>query len=373
MKLLCLNPGSGTLRYRVVDLQDDLAIGERGEVDQIKGAGKVADATRRLLTQLDPLSFQGVAVRFVHGGNYCAEPARRVDAPLLEELESFAHLAPLHLPTALGVVRSVCRQSSQPVFAVFDTAFHRTMPEEAWRYPIPFELGRNYRRVGFHGLAHEWVSRRFRERSEDCDHHGSTNKLISLHFGGGASLCAIENGESVWTTMGLTPLDGLMMSTRSGNVDPGLVLALLRDGRSVDDVDEMLNRQSGLQGVSGVSDDTRDLLPAAACGNKQAELALRMYATHVQRAIGAAIACLDGCDAVLISGALVKESPEFRKRLLSGLNFFGIALAEDRNQTEEELTVPTRLSTDEAAVTVAFLPAEEERQMARQVISILDI
>lgn len=365
MKLLCLNPGSGTLRYRVVETDrcesdspsPDL---ERGMVDRIKGKEKVAEEAIKLFRRIGNGSLDAVAIRFVHGGPYWKQRSREIDANVLQAFEEVRHLAPLHVPTAIAVADAIRNETRLKVHAVFDTAFHRTLPKHVWRYPLPYDIGERYRRIGFHGLAHESVFNTWDRES---------SKVLSLHFGGGASACAILDGKSIWTTMGLTPLDGLMMSSRSGSLDPALVLALLRDGRSIDEVDEMLNRDSGLLGVSGISDDTRDLLPAAATGNSRAELALQMYSARVHECIGAGIAVLGGCDALLLSGALVKESAEFRRRLLGDLQCFGIKLDANRNYRDDELQQPTLLSADDARMPVAFVPAEEELQMARQVIA----
>jgi len=364
MNIVCFNPGSGTLRYRLFAMDRDEQELTGGMVDRIKGAEEVADAASDILQELSEHSFDALAVRTVHGGPKLVHPTR-VDDQVIDELRKWTHLAPLHLPTDIAVLDAVRQRFRGPTYAVFDTLFHRNLPDTRRYFPLPDGVRERYPRFGFHGFAHESVSVNFREQARSIGHLGSTERLISIHFGGGASACAIRDGQSIATTMGMTPVDGLMMSSRSGSIDPGLVLALIRDGASVDEVDELLNRKSGLLGVSGISDDTRDILPKLRDGNQRAKLAIEMYADRVRQAIGGYIAILGGCDAVLISGALVKESPLFRVKVLGGLECFGICLDDKANANEDELKGPTRL--DDGPTTVAFLPADEELQMARAV------
>lgn len=363
MKLLCFNPGSGTLRYRLFDFchQSDFEELDGGLIDGIQGP-TVADAAAEICDKHSKIDVVGV--RVVHGGTKYRQPTVVQDS-VLEDLRSIVDWAPLHLPTDIDVIQAAQRSAGCPCVAVFDTDFHATLPEKAYRYPLPPGTD-DLRRFGFHGLAHQFVSEAFRAAPEQFDHRQLTERLISVHFGGGASACAISNGQSVATTMGFTPMDGLMMSTRCGSIDPGIVLQLVRRGGSVEEVDELLNRKSGLLGVSGISDDTRDIIPAAQSGNNQARLALDMYGERVRQTIGAYTVVLGGCDAIVISGALVKDSAYFRTILLSGLECLGIRLDKNRISTAGD-NQPARLSSDESSVTVAFIPAEEEQQMARAI------
>ncbi|WP_153555148.1 acetate/propionate family kinase [Roseimaritima sediminicola] len=370
MNILCFNPGSGSVRLqRVAVTADDSGTtsvtsdGPAEMIDHVKGTDQIVSAVQERLEQVDPDDVDAVAVRFVHGGADSHLPARRLDDEVLEGYRQITDIAPLHLEADIAVAEAALGRLDKPVYAVFDTTFHRTLPETAWRYPLPYDLGTRYRRYGFHGLAHESVAVAYRNRVGKAH----SRRLLSLHFGGGASACSIVEGQSIATTMGYTPLDGLMMSTRTGSIDPAIVLALLRGGRSVDQVDHLLNHESGLLGVSEISEDTRDLQPAAAEGHRKAELAMELYAERVHATVGAQYVRMGGCDAVLLSGNLVKESPSFRRRLLGGLEVLGMQLSEQRNAVEGELQQITRLSSDASQVALAYAPAEEELQMARMV------
>ena len=369
MNVLCMNPGSGTLRYRLFDTLCGCKELDGDMIDRIRGAQEIGEAAKTIFKSLDPSSLDCVAIRVVHGGDQFIEPTL-VNPRVIQDLRQFEHLAPLHLPTDLAVLEAACRLLDCPVYAVFDTMFHRPLPDIARYYPLPSGIREKYPRYGFHGFAHQSVSEIFRNAPSSVEHSTSTDRIISLHFGGGASACAVLLGKSVATTMGMTPLDGLMMSTRSGSIDPGIVLSLLRDGQTVDEVDRLLNQRSGLLGVSGISADTRDVLPAMQGGDANANLAIDMYVQRVRQTVGALIATLQGCDALLISGALVKDSVLLRKRLLSNLACFDIRLCEESNQQSDELKAPTRLSRQ--GVTIAYVPAREEQQMALALMRHMD-
>ena len=368
MNVLCFNAGSSTLRHRLIatDPERELA---GAMVDDIRG-NRVAEVAEQVFRDCAQ-KVDGLGFRVVHGGSRYQQPTR-IDDSVLHELESLTHLAPLHLPTDLDVIRAVTAVADCSAVAVFDTAFHQTLPETAYRYPLPGDLDSDLRRYGFHGLAHGYVADYFMRNPEQFNHTGAVSRLISLHFGGGVSACAIRDGQSIATTMGMTPLDGMMMGTRSGAVDPGLVLELIRRGRSVDQVDELLNRRSGLLGVSGISQDLRQIHPAADAGDPAAHLALQMYDASARQTVGAYTALLGGCDAVLLSGPVAENSTRFRGRVLQGLDCFGIAIDPDRNEaaTPEQ---SQRISTDRSQVTVAMIPANEELQIARAAIGVLQV
>jgi acetate kinase len=255
--------------------------------------------------------------------------------------------------------------------AVFDTAFHRTLPEVAWHYALPAEVGADseLRRYGFHGIAHRFVAEWLLGR-RGRDAVGT--RLILCHIGGGASVCAVRDGKSVDISMGLTPLEGLVMSTRSGDVDPGLVLHLIRrQGMTADEVLELLSKRSGLLGLSGRSGDIRELEPAAANGDARAALALDVQAYRVRKYIGAYAAALGGVDAIALSGALAENSAAMRARVLGGLEFLGIRLDATRNRAAGA-TTPSRIGADDSAVPAWLVPADEERQIAREVSGLLE-
>jgi acetate kinase len=289
----------------------------------------------------------------------------------MEAIRSLGDLAPLHNPIDLAIIEAASRRAPGVAgVAVFDTAFHRTLPEVAWHYALPSEVGADseLRRYGFHGIAHRYVAERL---VEYLGRDAEGTRLVLGHLGGGASLCAVRDGRSVDTSMGLTPLEGLVMGTRSGDVDPGLVLHLIRRrGMTADDVQELLYRKSGLLGLSGRSDDIRDLEPAAAAGDARAAMALEVQAYRVRKAIGAYAAALGGMDAIGLSGALAENSASLRGRVLGNLEFLGVRLDEGRNQAAGP-AAPARISADGSAVPVWVIPADEERQIAREVAGLL--
>jgi acetate kinase len=366
VNVLALNPGSNTLRYKLV------SIGAEGErvlkadaIDQVKGPA-VAEAAGRAVAECRPLGVDALGFRVVHGGWSHHRPAR-VTAELVACVRDVAPLAPLHVPTDLAVIEAASRQAPDvPGVAVFDTGFHRTLPTVARRYALPDDAGTLAERCGFHGIAHQFVAEEFFRLS---GRSAAGTKLVSLHLGGGVSACAIRDGRSVDTSMGATPLEGLVMSTRCGDLDPGIVLALVRRGKSADEIEELLYRRSGLLGLSGLSGDIRDLEPAAASGRARAELALEAFAYRVRKYVGAYAAALGGLDAIVLSGALAEHSPSLRSRVLGGLEFLGIEIDEARNRAAGP-DEPARLTAD-TRLPVWLIPADEERQIAREVFGLL--
>ncbi len=321
MRILALNAGSNTLRYKLVETPgpgepagSDRVVKE-AMIDRVKG-GATAEAAARAVGDCLPMGIDAIGFRVVHGGDRYVEPAR-IAPDLLEGLRDLVPLAPLHQLTDLAVIEAALRRAPDtPGFAVFDTAFHRTMPDVARRYALPDDVCLLAFRYGFHGIAHQFVAREIVGlMGRDAD----GTRIISLHLGGGASACAIRDGKSVDTTMGHTPLEGLVMSTRCGDLDPGIVLALFRRGMAADEVEDLLYRKSGLLGLSGTSGDIRDLEPALAGGDARAELALEVLAYRVRKVVGAYAAALGGLDAVALSGALAENSATFRARVLRGL------------------------------------------------------
>jgi acetate kinase len=367
VNVLALNAGSSTLRYKLVAVEPDFErVLQGGMLDRVQGPA-VAEAAAKVVTEHLPLGVDALGFRVVHGGERYTEPAR-VDPEMLQYLQSVAPLAPLHLPTDLAVIDAATRRSpAVPGVAVFDTAFHHPLPEVARRYALPDEVGPAVRRFGFHGIAYQYATA---ELFRLLGRKPAGSRVVALHLGGGASACAIRDGQSMDTSMGMTPLEGLMMSTRCGDLDPGAVLALLRQGRTVDELEDLLYRRSGLLGLSGRSGDLRDLEPAAAAGDRRAELALEACAYRVRKYIGAYAAALGGLDAVVLSGALAEHSPAFRARVLRGLELLGVRLDQDRNQTAGPDT-PARLSPDGPDLPVWLIPADEERQIAREVATLL--
>jgi acetate kinase len=375
MNVLALNPGSGTLRYKLLAMPraggttDDAAVLKDGNIDHVRGDATV-EAAERAVAECLPLGVEAIGFRVVHGGSRFDGPSR-ITPEVVEAIRALGDLAPLHNPIDLAVIEAASRRApGVPGVAVFDTAFHRTLPEIAWRYALPEEVADGeLRRYGFHGIAHRYVAGRLL----GClGRDAAGGRLILCHLGGGASICAVRDGESVDTSMGLTPLEGLVMSTRCGDLDPGLVLHLIRrKGMTADDVQELLYRKSGLLGLSGRSDDIRDLEPAAASGDRRAALALGVQAYRVRKSIGAYAAALGGVDAIALSGALAENSAPLRHRVLRDLEFLGLRLDEGRNR-DAGPDAPARISVDGSAVPVWVIPADEELQIAREVVDLLE-
>ena len=346
VNVLVLNPGSATFKfgvYRMPDRSessaalDASAVLASGVVDSTTPALAVEQIVNRFLAPAgeqteSPIAINAVGCRVVHGGATLVKPTR-VTAPVLEQLRALTELAPLHIPTDIAVLERV-RQSLPdiPLIAVFDTAFHQTLPEVARTYPLPVELSARYglRRYGFHGISHAYVSARLIER---LGRGAMGTRIITCHLGSGASVCAVRDGHSIDISMGLTPMEGLVMGTRSGDVDPGLVLYLLRSaGMTADEVDDLLNRQSGLLGLSGLSADLRVLEQAASDQNRRAELALAVFAYRAAKYIGAFAVALGGLDAVAFTGGIGEHSAPMRARICRRLEFLGVRLDDERNR-----------------------------------------
>jgi acetate kinase len=311
-----------------------------------------------------PIGIDAVGCRVVHGGGRLVKPTR-VTESVLDELRSLKELAPLHIPADIAVLEEVQRSLPEtPVIAVFDTAFHQTLPPVAYTYALPVELSAQYklRRYGFHGISHAYVSARLIELL-GCG--PKETKLITCHLGSGASVCAVSGGQSIDTSMGLTPLEGVVMGTRSGDVDPGLVLYLIRTaGMSANEVDSVLNHQSGLRGLSGLSADVRELEQAESAGDKNAKLALEVFAYHARKYIGAYAAALEGLDAIAFTGGIGEHSASMRRRICDGLGFLGLRLEHDLNEAADG-RASMLISKDNGAVQMWVIPTDEEQQIAR--------
>jgi acetate kinase len=322
-------------------------------------------ATLELLGAHLPLSeVRAVGHRVVHGGERYTAPVV-VDEAVLAELEELSHLAPLHNPPNLAGIRAARALLDAPQVAVFDTAFHATLPPHAYLYGLPRALyeARGVRRYGFHGPSHDFVTRR---AAELLGRPREALKLVSLHLGNGASAAAVLGGRSVDTTMGMTPLAGLVMGTRAGDVDPGALLYLLEGGMGVAELGELLNKRSGLLGLSGVSNDMRDVHRAAAEGVAAAAEAVAVFCYRVRLAVGAFAAAMGGLDGVVFTGGIGQHDAAVRARSLAGLEFLGIMLDAARNDAHE-----TRISADGARVAVLVIPTDEERMIAEATLEAL--
>lgn len=352
MKVLVLNSGSSSVKYEVIETDDQRSI-VVGMIERIGAGGAVLTQTRTQdglqlhesapildhrdavrgilellvhperggLTSLDEV--RAVGHRVVHGGEEFVEPTR-ITPEVMERIRASIALAPLHNPHNLsGIHAALERLPEVPHVAVFDTAFHATMPDRAWHYALPYVLYRRHRvrRYGFHGTSHAWVARHL---GAWVDRRPQA-RIISIHLGNGASACAIVDGVSVDTSMGFTPLEGLVMGTRSGDVDPAVILHVMgREELTVSDATALLNKHSGLQGLSGISSDMRDLLEEEAAGSQRAALALGVYTYRIRKYIGAYAAAMGGLDAIGFTGGVGQNSAVIRARALAGLEFLGV-------------------------------------------------
>ena len=370
MNILALNAGSSSLKFRLfrVDGNTEEVLTE-GTAERVDGDMLTA-AAEKAIGQCKPFGIDAVGHRLVQGGSKFTEPTR-ITPETLKSLRGLKELDPLHNPTEVGLIEDAQRLLPQvPNVAVFDTAFHKTLPPVAYTYALPRDLSEelHLRRYGFHGLSHQYVSGRL---LECLGREAEGTRLVTCHLGSGASACALLNGQSVDTSMGMTPLEGLVMGTRVGDVDPGLLLYLQREQKiSAKDLDALLNKESGLKGVSGLSADARDLEKAASEGNAQAELALALFAYRVRKYIGAYAAALGGLDAVAFTGGIGERSASTRSRICAGLEFFGLRLSADANQNADGKDA-VQISSENAPVSVWVIPTDEERQIAREAAGVL--
>lgn len=347
MNVLSLNPGSSTLKYALFRGEEQLARAT------IEVGSAMREATAEVLRRIDqPIDAAGC--RVVHGGSRFVQPVL-VDEGVIAAIRELADLAPLHNPLAVEVIEEVRRTLRDvPVVAVFDTAFHRTMPAVASTYAIPRDL--EVRRYGFHGISHAYIASRL-----------VRPRVISCHLGNGVSICAMREGKSVDTSMGFTPMEGLVMGTRSGDLDPGAILYLMRHGKGEADLDDLLNRRSGLLGISGRSGDVRELEAAVKDGDARAELALEIFAYRAAKYIGAYAVALRGVDALVFTAGIGEHSSSMRARICKRLDFLEIQLddALNRSSSKEE----RRISS--GSVEVWVIPTNEELEVARAVAASL--
>ncbi len=365
MKVLVINCGSSSVKYQVVDSESGAALA-KGKVERIGDEGRThADALAEVLAAVKDHTVEAVGHRVVHGGAKFHD-ATAINDDVIAAIEACVPLAPLHNPANLaGIKAARAALPDVPHVAVFDTAFHARLPRRARTYAIDYELAEKgaLRRYGFHGTSHAYVAGL-------AAGHLKTPlrelRLVTLHLGNGASACAIEFGGSVETSMGLTPLEGLVMGTRSGDLDPGLVLKLARE-HGIDETDRMLNRESGLLGISGIGNDLRDIENKAEEGDDRARLAINVFAHRVRKYIGAYAAVMGGLDAVVLTGGVGENGSDMRMRILQRLDFLGIRIDEDKNRdakVSHESPVAD-ISSSTARVRALVVATNEELQIAR--------
>jgi len=368
--IFVLNSGSSSIKYQLIDVETG-AVELHGLIDRIGEAGEVADHTAAMTVVLGEIEGHEIAAvghRVVHGGSEFTK-ATVITAWVEDVIEELSKLAPLHNPAnLLGIRAARAVLADVPHVAVFDTAFHQTMPAEAYTYAIPTELREQHeiRRYGFHGTSHKYVSERaaaFLERDL------ADLRIIVLHLGNGASMTAIAGGRSIDTSMGLTPLQGLVMGTRSGDLDPAVLVHVHRElGLSFDQLDEMLNKSSGLLALTGTG-DMRDVEAAAAAGDARAVLALDIWRHRIRHYLGAYAAQLGGVDAIVFTAGIGENSPTLRRTSLAGLEFLGIEIDAEANALDSR--AERRISPWGAAVEVLVIPTNEELEIARQTLDLI--
>lgn len=392
MKVLVINSGSSSVKFDLIDVEESSGKGgqtlARGKVSgiglqndaqmEIEAPGRAKrnstlqntkhkDAVHQVLAALGEIlprsgdaHVDAVGHRVVHGGDRFVKPTL-IDDEVLNTLEELSELAPLHNPPAVEGIRA-CKAAlgrDVPMVAVFDTAFHAALPEHAFTYALPSDIAQRHhiRRYGFHGTAHEYMLNWYVETT-GLPHDEAT--IITLQLGNGCSATAIRNGKSVDTSMGFTPLEGLVMGTRSGDLDPSVVTYLIeRERISTDEAERLLNEKSGLLGVSGRSSDMRELLSAAADeGDKGARLAIEVFCYRVKKYIGAYLAALGGAQAILFGGGIGENAPTIRARICEGLEWCGLRLDSERNSAA--IGKSGRISADDAAVAAYTVAVNED-------------
>jgi len=392
MNVLVINAGSSSLKYQLLNMSTETLlasggcerIGLAGSKIKHKANGNefIAEismqdhaqafkAVKQYLTQgagqvinsLDEIC--AVGHRVVHGGEKLKNSVI-ITAQVLAEIESCAELAPLHNPAGIQGIRA-CKEvfgPDVPNVAVFDTAFHSTMPQKAYMFALPYEFYETYgiRRYGFHGTSHKFVSMRC---AEVMDKPFDQLKIITCHLGNGSSIAAINCGQVIDTSMGLTPLDGIMMGTRSGGIDPSAMLYLMKKkGWSPDEASDILNKQSGALGISGVSSDERDIKKAAAEGNERAQLSQSMMRYQIRKFIGAYAAAMDGVDAIVFTGGIGENNSTLRRQICEQLSFLGIkADVEGNSKIHGALG---RVTAEDSSIQVWVIPTNEELLIARE-------
>jgi acetate kinase len=362
MNVLVLNAGSSSLKFDLWDSSDPRENRDRvllrGEAERVESMEKALDG---VFAQLQGHNVEAVGHRVVHGGERYTSSVL-IDAAVEQAIGELSALAPLHNPHNLEGIRAArAKLPSVPHVAVFDTAFHHTLPPHAYVYALPWEYltEDKVRRYGFHGISHRYVSWRFAAL------HGKKRadyRLITCHLGNGCSVCAIDRGQSVDTSMGFTPLEGLVMGTRSGDVDAGAILHLITQrGIAPDTLLHVLNGASGLKGLSGVSNDMRDVLAASAKGDARASVAVETFCYRVRKYIGAYLAAMNGADALIFTGGIGENSAEIRARICANLNALGVSVDAPANSAESR--EDRRIGNSKVEVWV--VPTDEELLIAR--------
>lgn len=391
MKILVVNAGSSSLKYQLINMTDEMVLA-KGICDRIGLSGSfikhkthdgrkvekeidMADHKDAISSLIKVLTHEewgvigsldeirAVGHRVVHGGEKFFKSVI-IDDEVMKAIEECAELAPLHNPPNITGIRA-CQQimNGVPQIAVFDTAFHQTMPQKAYIYALPYEYYKKYklRKYGFHGTSHKYVSER-----AACLLGKPYDKLktVTCHLGNGSSIAAVDCGKTIDTSMGFTPLDGLAMGTRCGTIDPAVVTFLMhKEGLSTEEMDSIMNKKSGVLAISGVSSDFRDLDEAVAKGNERAALALEVFSYQVKKFIGAYACAMGGIDAIVFTAGIGENNPGIRKMVCEGLEFLGATIDEEKNMVRG---AEADISTDDSKVRILVIPTNEELAIAKE-------
>ncbi|MFC4388221.1 acetate kinase [Gracilibacillus marinus] len=393
-KILAVNAGSSSLKFQLIEMPEEKVLA-KGLIERIGIANSIFNmeygetedkvvedianheiAVKLLLDKLTKTGviksldeIDGVGHRVVHGGEKFNDSVN-IDKKVIDEIEEVSELAPLHNPANLTGIKAFLEVlPNVPAVAVFDTAFHQTMPEQSYLYSLPYEYYEKYgiRKYGFHGTSHKYVSER---ASELMGVPLSQLRLLSCHLGNGASIAAIENGKSIDTSMGFTPLAGVTMGTRSGNIDPALIPYIMeKTGQTAQEVMSVLNKKSGMLALSGFSSDLRDIQEKADAGDHRAELALEVFAERIHKYIGSYAARMHGVDAIIFTAGVGENSITIRERVLKGLEFMGVYWDPKLNNIRGKETF---INYPHSPVKVIIIPTNEEVMIARDVVRLTD-
>lgn len=390
-KIIAINAGSSSFKFELFDMPEETEIA-RGLVERIgmengvftlsyNGNREVIEqnfknhteavnvmldvlVSKNIISSIDEI--EGTGHRVVHGGEKFAEAAR-IDESVVRDIEELSEFAPLHNPANLMGIRAMRELlPNVPHVAVFDTSFHQTMPESSYLYSLPYKYYNDYRirKFGFHGTSHQYVTER---AGEILKRPLEELRLISCHLGNGASIAAVKAGKSIDTSMGFTPLAGVTMGTRSGNIDPSLIPYIMeKTDKSAVEVLNVLNRESGLLGVSGFSSDLRDITEEAKKGNERAELALEVFSSSIHKYMGSYAARMGGVDAIIFTAGVGENSSLIREKVLDSLEFMGVYL--DKKTNDETRGVEATISHSYSPVKVLVIPTAEEVMIAREVM-----
>lgn len=398
MKILVINAGSSSLKYQLIDMDNSHVIA-KGNCERIGAGGLITHKTgddRKLWYEVefpthkeafmevvkvltsgegkvidDMKEIAAVGHRVLHGSEKYKVSTLITDQ-VIDDIDAFSELGPLHNPPQAAAMRA-CRSvfgPETPMVAVFDTSFHQTMPEKAFMYGIPYEYYEKYhiRKYGFHGTSHRYVSGHYLEITGKKP---EGTRLVVCHLGNGSSITAVKDGKCVDTTMGFTPLDGLLMGTRSGSVDPSVLTYLAnKEKLTPDQMSDILNKKSGFLGVSGLSSDARDLVNASKEGHRRAKLACDMVRYQIKKYIGSYAAAMGGLDAVLFTGGIGENSDELRAEVCEGLDFMGIVL--DESENKNKTGTDHKISAADARVEVWVIPTDEELAIAKDTKAIVE-